>query len=106
MPDVLLQYEWVTSPFPHWRLPGVSGGVDLRPLALQASQGGQAGYGFASREESISPAVLDEWAAKCGYRPQGKNRVDLLWDQLTNGSDPAGDEGPKPLMPGVGLQLW
>jgi len=51
-------------------------------------------------DEAATTGMRDAWEAEMGYRPVGgPNVVDLLWDQLTDGSDPTGQSGPKPLMP-------
>jgi hypothetical protein len=108
--------------FPHWRLPSSAvGSVDLRPLPAQSLAGGAPqGFAFCAspepvgvvigtgehiREVAVTTAMQDAWQSVMGYRPQGAKLVDLLWDQITNGSAPSGDEGPKPLLPGVDLQL-
>lgn len=118
---VLTPWVWDTAgPFSFWRLPTSSvGGVDLRPLPAQAIAGGSPqGFAFAATmqpvagiqiahslnftAEQATTGMRDAWEAEMGYRPTGgPNVVDLLWDQLTDGSDPTGENGPKPLMPGV-----
>jgi hypothetical protein len=117
----LAQYVWVPAgQMPaHWQLPASAvGGVDLRPLSAQALQGGTPqGYAFATalqspggialassfhmNETSTTTQMRDAWLAGMGYRPAGSTLTDLLWDQLTTGSDPEGGSGPKPLMPGT-----
>lgn len=119
----LTPWQWMTVPMPHWGLPASAvGRVDLRPLPAQAVAGGTpSGFCFAASmqplggiqvvrslhmvEENTTSLMQDAWQAAMTYRPQGAKLVDLLWDQLTNGSDPEGLDGPKPLMPGVDLQL-
>jgi hypothetical protein len=49
--------------------------------------------------------MRDAWESELGFRPAGNQLRDLLWDQLTSGADPAGEAGPKPLMPRVGGTL-
>lgn len=56
-------------------------------------------------EQNADSAMQDAWQSAMGYRPQGARLVDLLWDQLTAGSDPSGESGPKPLMPTVSGEL-
>lgn len=124
----LAPYVWDTSDpeSPFWRMPASSvGGIDLRPLAAQGIAGGAPqGFAFVAAmqpvagvavatslhmaDENASAAMQDAWEAGTGYRPSGAKLVDLLWDQLTVGADPAGDAGPKPLLPTVGgqLELW
>lgn len=118
---VLTPWVWETSiaGMPHWRLPNSSvGGVDLRPLPAQGIAGGTPqGFAFATTmqpvdgvevarslhfgQEAVTTLMRDAWASAMTYRPDGINLVDLLWDQLTAGSDPDGIDGPKPLMPGT-----
>lgn len=52
--------------------------------------------------------LLDAWESNLGWRPQGETLADLLWDQLTNGSDPTGIDRNGILVPRVDgrLQLW
>jgi hypothetical protein len=115
----LVPWTWDTSgDWSFWRLPtSAVGGVDLRPLPAQALAGGSPqGLAFAAlmqsagtliatvphmSEANATSAMQDAWEAEMGYRPQGAKLVDLLWDQITTGSDPSGENGPKPLMPGV-----
>lgn len=51
------------------------------------------------REIRPAARLFDAWEAHTGYRPAGPSLADLLWDQLTLGSDPNGDAAPFPLMP-------
>jgi hypothetical protein len=100
----LAPYEWVvvTDPGPHWRPPATTEGVvDLRPLAAQAMVGGAPqGFAFVAATQPVSGAeivraeyvdanvtgaMLDAWEAITGFRPQGAQLRDLLWDQLTTG---------------------
>lgn len=53
------------------------------------------------RELQISNATKNTWNSLMGYRPDGNTLLDLLVDQLTNGSDPDGAAGPCPLLPTV-----
>jgi hypothetical protein len=43
--------------------------------------------------------VRDAWGRATGYTPSGATLTDALWDQTTNGADPSGMTGTKPLMP-------
>lgn len=108
-----------------WTLPkSVVGSIDLRPLSAQATAGGPPqGYAFVTSiqpigtviahclnftREGATAAMRDAWEAIMDYRPSGDNLVDLIRDQLTNGSDPSGENGPKPLMPTTAntLEMW
>jgi hypothetical protein len=51
------------------------------------------------REIQSTGRILDLLEAELSYRPQGVTLADLLSDVLVGGSDPAGESGPKPLMP-------
>jgi hypothetical protein len=120
----LVPWVWDTSGgLSRWRLPASSvGGVDLRPLSAQGVAGGAPqGFAFCTSlqsvtgtaiatvphmgEANVTTAMQDAWEGATAYRPQGAKLVDLLFDQLTTGSDPDGIDGPKPLMPTVGGQL-
>lgn len=57
------------------------------------------------RESYTTSYMLDTWESITGYRPQGDTLNDLLFDHLTNGSDPDGLNACKPLMPTVNLNL-
>lgn len=123
----LVNYAWVnTTRLPHWNTPASAVGlVDLRTLAQQSASGGTpAGFAFVACLQSpggtalatgphmsgldSTTAMRDAWQGATGYRPAGAKLTDLLWDQLTNGADPAGEAGPKPLVPTTGgqLELW
>ena len=91
---------------------GTVGSVDLRsiPGVAAADMGFFATTGPLTsvyallgvgdvREIPVTGAAQDAWEAAVGYRPQGERLLDLLWDQLTSGADPAGDNAPPPLMP-------
>jgi hypothetical protein len=109
------QYEWDAAGF--WQLPpSVVGAVDLRPLSAQGTPVIPSGFAFVASlqpvdvlisrslhfsTEDATTGMRDAWESELGYRPQGAKLVDLLWDYLTNGSDPEGESGPKPLMAGV-----
>lgn len=109
------QYEWFEN---SWVLPAsVVGAVDLRPLsAMSAAGGAPQGYAFVASmqpinvlvkkslhfsDENATGAMQDAWESTVGYRPSGTKVVDLLWDQLTNGADPTGEDGCKPLVAGI-----
>jgi len=101
---------------PSWVPPlGCSSAVDLRPLPEQSAIGGTPGVGVFVTDAALpseyvllgdhptahAPArIRSAWGSLTGYEAQGARVVDLLWDQLTRGSDPDGDTAPKPLMPG------
>jgi hypothetical protein len=114
---------WVWDANLFWRLPTPAvGGVDLRSFPAQSTAGG-APQGFAFTACLSSPggtaiatvphmseavtttAMRDAWENATGYRPDGAMLVDLLFDQLTTGSDPSGQSGPKPLVPTTSNEL-
>ena len=108
-----------------WSAPdGCIAAVDLRGLPAQELAGayGDKPYGFFAatsplaseytplgrgdcREIAVTGAMQDAWEALLGYRASGDWLVDLLWDQLTQGSDPSGDTPTSPLMPETGGRL-
>jgi hypothetical protein len=98
--------------------PGAIGGLDLAPVHEQAIPGSDRAVGVFisprgcplpseyrllgsgdSREIAASAAMQDAFQSLVGVRPQGERLADLLWDCLTNLSDPAGQDAPKTLMP-------
>lgn len=116
----LVPYAWVAEGGrSFWRLPASAvGGVDLRTLAAMSAAGGAPqGHAFATCLQGVGGTALatsyhmsetpatagmrSAWQAVTGYNPAGATLTDLLWDQLTAGSDPSGAAGPKPLVPGV-----
>jgi hypothetical protein len=125
-----IRYRYALAPFAwvgdgdgrfQWEPPATTEGcIDLRPLAAQAIAGGAPqGFAFVAATQPVTgteitqatyvdePAtntMRDAWQSAIGYRPAGAQLRDLLFDQLTNGADPAGESGPKPLMP-TGGQL-
>lgn len=129
-----IRYRYSLSPFiwetndpemPHWRFQNtVEGGIDLRPIAAQAIAGGTPqGFAFVAStqpvsgneicramhvDESTTSLMRDAWQSAIGYRPDGDNLLGMLLDQMTVGADPAGEFGPKPLIPTVNgmLELW
>lgn len=90
-----------------WNAPeGTVGLLDLRPIPDQSLAGtyGDKPYSFfaTTKELDSSYTLLGKgdcrdihtdnrmkniWKSLIGYRPDGDKLVDLLWDQLTNGSD-------------------
>lgn len=100
-----------------WELPkSCVGAIDLRPIPAQSARDGTpSGFAFVASlqptngiavvtslhmsEEITTSAMQDAWQSGTGYRPNGATLTDLLWDQLTAGSDPTGESGPKPLVP-------
>lgn len=62
------------------------------------------GYGYISNV-LIDDKIKDSWYLKTGYRPEGTTLLDLLWNQLTDGSDPLGTTTVKSLMPDSKLDL-
>ena len=102
--------------------PGTLGLVDLRTIEQQSSPGVSMGVGFFATQQDLSPAytllgqgdcrelastpmMRDIFAARVGYRPNGQTLCDLLWDVLTQGSDPTGMSQPRPMMPMPGGML-
>lgn len=99
--------------------PGVVGLLDLAPLPVQGTLASDRPVGLFvttaailpsdyallgegdCRELSTTSAMQDAFRSLTGYRPQGDTLIDLLYDLLTDGSDPAGLSAPMPLMPGV-----
>lgn len=101
-----------------WQAPkGTAGLIDLRPTAAReatVSHANNIGF-FATTEllgleysligtgdlRNLTASSLGKtaWGTKTGYAPKGLTLLDLLWDQLTDGSDPEGKVAVKPLMP-------
>lgn len=90
--------------------------VDLRTLEQQGQSEKPEGVGFFATTEEldasyiylgygyISNVYVDEnikieWEKATGFKPTGDTLLDLLWDQLTTGSDPEGKTSVMPLMP-------
>jgi hypothetical protein len=70
--------------------------------SLDALGGDYAALGVGDcRELASSSAMRDAWEALLGYRPSGSTLLDLLWDHLTNGADPEGQDRCKPLIPTI-----
>jgi hypothetical protein len=68
--------------------------------AQDALSGDYAALGVGDcRELASSGAMRDAWESLLGYRPSGPTLLDLLWDHLTNGADPTGEDRCKPLLP-------
>lgn len=118
----LVPWVWDTTSMPmhHWRGPASAVGlVDFRSIPQQSIAGGAPqGFAFCAStqptggieiahslnfiNEQATNGMRDAWESEMGFRPiGGPNIVDLPWDQLTTGSDPSGENGPKPLMPGT-----
>lgn len=118
----LTPWIWDTTSMPmhHWRGPASAVGlVDFRSIPQQSIAGGAPqGFAFCAStqptggieiahslnfiNEQATNGMRDAWESGMGFRPiGGPNIVDLPWDQLTTGSDPSGENGPKPLMPGT-----
>lgn len=114
----LAPMHWdATGHYPFWRFPDtVVGGVDVRPLSAQGIAGGSPrGFAFVASvqpvtsadlatanhfsEERVTARMRSAWRSSMGFAADGDNLVDLLWDQLTAGADPSGEEAPKPLVP-------
>jgi hypothetical protein len=91
---------------------GAAVGADLSPAFLAVDGALDSTWTFLGsgdcREIATTGAIRNRWQAATGYRPSGGRVVDLLWDQLTTGSDPSGDSAVKPLVPTSEgkLELW
>lgn len=111
-------YVWKTTPRAGWYPPELCvGSVDLRSLPHMTASETPQGNGFFVTakppgpgydviaiafhfgEEQATTQMRNTWFARLGHNPAGDTVADLLWDQLTNGSDPTGQAGPLPLMP-------
>jgi len=98
--------------------PGSQSLIDLRTLPEQGKPGPVAegvglfrtalvlpppytlvGQGADPSQVAITNGVRNAWQRATGYSPSGTTLTEILWDQLTNGADPTGMTGPKPLMP-------
>ena len=106
---------------PKWRPPtGTVGAIDLRSIPDMSLAGvhGDRPIGFFAvngtlpnesarlgngdlRELNATDKMRGAWLSHTGYRPNGDKLVDLLFDHLTDGSDPSGDVTTKPLMPTI-----
>ena len=105
---------------PSWNVPaGTVGLIDLRGIPDQSLAGvlGSRPYGFFAvsgtlpreytllgsgdlREINTTAAMKSVWLSLFGYEPQGDKLADLLFDYLTNGSDPTFNDDTVPsLMP-------
>jgi len=104
----------------YWRAPtGTVGLIDLRGIPDQSLSGvlGARPYGFFAvdgtlgtdydllgtgdlREIRATAAMKSAWFSLLGYTPQGDTLNDLLFDHMTNGSDPTFQDDRVPtLMP-------
>jgi hypothetical protein len=105
-----------------WRPPAGLGGLDLRSLPKQSTQGGTPGMGVfwgnvapaalenrsdyaslgAGSWYDLKPtgAVRNKIPRRKGYTPKGDDLAGVLLDLLTDGASPDGSDGPKPLFPG------
>jgi hypothetical protein len=97
-----------------WSPPEGYSGLDVRPIEQQATQGGSPGIGLfagdadhssdydllgvgSMRDIKASKKMRDAIPGK--YRPKGDDLLGVIFDVLTDGADPDGVDGPKPLMP-------
>lgn len=123
MPDkhyYLGPWRWVTEEGGEGFAPpeGVVGLVDLASLPQQSVGGSDRPLGFFATADAISlpseytllgtgdlrelPSsgkMADACESLAGYRPQGDTLLAFLWDLLTAGTDPLGDDRCKPLIP-------
>ena len=115
--------KWYTEDISFYGPPeGTKGWIDLRNIPDQSVPNiiGNCGF-FASDEDLDSDYILlgtgdireihtngkiiDIWKSITGYKPSGDKLVDILFDHLTNGADPDGENACKPLMPTSNLNL-
>jgi hypothetical protein len=103
-----------------WAPPvGTAGAIDLAPLSDQAispasttqrrvgffAVAGLLGSDYAllgsgdCRSIPVTAAMRSAWKSIAGYNASGDVLADLLYDNLTDGSDPDGASGPLPLVP-------
>jgi hypothetical protein len=97
-----------------WSPPEGYSGLDLRPIEKQSTQGGSPEVGLfagdgeyssdydllgvgSMRDIKASKKMRDAIPGK--IRPKGDDLLGLIFDLLTDGADPDGIDGPKPLMP-------
>jgi hypothetical protein len=108
-------WQWVTNGESYWAPPPGFVGLDLRPLAEQAVAGGTPGLGIFVGPDTLTDKSYDllgigSWgdikasqkirdAIPGKYRPKGEDLLGVLLDIFTDGSDPDGIDGPKPIMP-------
>ena len=111
-------WVWQSSPLAYWMPPlGTVGCVDLASLPqLAGAPGSPRSLGFFAttsvlpseytllgngdcRSLLTTAAMVSAWKAATGFAPSGQYLVDLLYDQLTSGSDPTGQNACLPLVP-------
>jgi hypothetical protein len=108
-------WQWVTDAGESfWAPPEGYAGLDLRSVEEQSTAGGTPGLGIfcgkgktddnydllgtgSLRDIKVSKKIRDAIPGK--YRPNGDDLLGLLLDVFTDGSDPDGIDGPKPLLP-------
>lgn len=110
-----------------WRPPAGCSGIDLRSVPDQAKQGGPPGMGLfwgdvgpgalenrrdyaslgAGSWYDLKPtgAVRAKIPRRKGYTPLGDDLCRVVLDLLTNGADPDGLDGPRPMVPGFDGRL-
>ena len=77
----------------------------LRPDApFDAGIYADLGHGDC-RDMPTDAAMISAWESMTGYRPAGDRLVGLVFDHLTTGADPSGEDGPGPLRPTRGGEL-
>lgn len=104
---------------PCWQPPDGCVGLDLRSLPEQSQQGGTPGLGlFVTTDneaklgsdydligrghwgdEKPTQRIKDALPKRRGYAVKGDDLLGMIWDLLTDGADPTGDEFARPLMP-------
>lgn len=114
-------WHWITEGDDGYFAPpsGVVGLIDLAPVPAQAVAGSARPVGLFvttaavlssdytllgegdCRELNATAAMVSAIQSLVGYRPRGDTLADLIYDVLTDGSDPDGGSAPMPLMPGL-----
>lgn len=108
-------WQWVTDGVESfWAPPEGYSGLDLRSVEQQSTAGGTPGLGIfcgrgntnssydllgtgSLRDIKTSKKLRDAIPGK--YRPKGDDLLGILLDVLTEGADPDGIDGPKPIVP-------
>lgn len=111
-------WQWRLTPWPAWNPPAGFAGLDLRSLPQHAI--GSTGYGlfFGSGADPGSDYTLIGDGSWIDIKPTGRTLAaiprrkgftlagdtlrDLLLSILTDGADPAGLDGARPILPTVG----
>lgn len=107
-------YQWIDN---SWQAPvGAVASIDLRNLTQMGTAIVQNGVGFFATTDKLdaeygllgqgdlrdihsTETMKSMWNSLLSYTPNGDKLVDLLYDHLTLGSDPSGQDASKTLMP-------